>query len=496
MGASVLLFAVGGLWFFLYHTIVSGVKALSEKDTVVLADFANSTGDAVFDGTLRQGMAIQLEQSPFLSLISDERIQHTLGLMGQPADARFTPQLAHEVCERTGSAAVLEGSIAPIGDQYILGLRAKNCRDGDVLDEEQVQVARKEDVLNALGKIAGKFRTRVGESLTTIEQHNTPLPEATTPSLEALKAYSLAWKVLITTGNAAAIPLYQRAVEIDPQFAMAYGMLGRAYADLGEWALGAESTSKAWQLRGRTSDAERFFLEASYEMLVTGNLEKSQTTCETWARTYPRQNNPYGFLSGLIYPVQGKYDKAIATARRSIEYDPDFVFGYNILAFEDIAVGDLRGAELALQKADERKLKIPDLSIARYQIAFLKDDQTGMDRVISQTRREPETEDWVAHFQSTVFAYRGQLRQATATSRRSIELARRAQQPERAALFQTAEAIRDAFFDDKTAAVQNAEAALKLSRGRDVSQTISNDDFPKIQPLSPVMCRRFVHSSP
>ena len=253
--------AAGATWLVLHHREARRrTAALGEKDTVVLADFANSTGDPVFDETLRRGLAIQLEQSPLLSLISDERVHQILSLMGRSTDGHFTPAIAYEVCERAGSTAVLEGSIRPIGNQYVLGLSAKNCRNGEILDEEQVQAARKEDVLDALGKMAGNFRTRVGESFTTIEQHNTPLADATTSSLEALKAYSMGWKVVSTTGSAASVPLYQRAVEIDPHFAMAYGMLGRVYGDIGESALSAENTTKAWQLRDRTSGWERFFI--------------------------------------------------------------------------------------------------------------------------------------------------------------------------------------------------------------------------------------------
>ena len=227
--AAILLVGVAaGAFRFFWHR----PTVLSEKDTVVLADFANSTGDPVFDGTLRQGMAVQLEQSPFLSLVSEQRIRHTLRLMGRPADAPLTPELAREVCERTGSAAVLEGSIASLGSQYVLGLRAKNCRTGDILDEEQVQAAKKEDVLNALSQIASRFRTRVGESLATVEKHSTPLAEATTPSLEALKAYSAAWQVYFSSGLPPCAA-FQRAIEIDPQFAMAHASLGRVYAEFG-----------------------------------------------------------------------------------------------------------------------------------------------------------------------------------------------------------------------------------------------------------------------
>jgi tetratricopeptide (TPR) repeat protein/predicted Ser/Thr protein kinase len=489
--------ALGASWVIWHRRAVSTERSvLGLKDTVVLADVTNSTGDPVYDDTLRQGLAIQLEQSPFLSLVSDQRVHETLSLMGQSADVSLTPEIAHEVCERTGSAAVLESSIRPIGNQYVLGLRAKNCRTGELLDEEQMQAARKEDILNALSQIAGKFRTRVGESLTTVEQHNTPLADATTPSLEALKAYSMAWRVVSTTGSAAGIPLYQRAIEIDPQFAMAYVMLGRMYADVGELALSAENTSKAWQLRNRASDWERYFIVVSYHVQVTGNLEKAQQTCDVWAQTYPRDTRPYGFLSGMIYPVQGRYDQAIEKSRKSIESDPDSAFGYNILALADIATGDLEGAERALQKADQRRLKIPDLFVDRYEIAFLKNDQDSMDRVASQTPRESGAEDWIGHLESTVLAYSGRLQQATRMSRRAVDLARHGDQPERAALFQSGEAIRDAFFEDKATAVRRAESALALSRGRDVQYGAAfalalSGNLPRARVLSDDLERRF-----
>ena len=235
---AVLALSVGS--YFYFHS----TPKLTDKDTIILADFTNTTGDPVFDGTLRQGMAVQLEQSPFLSLVSEERIQQALRLMDQPADARLTPEVAREICQRTASAAVLDGSIASLGSQYVLGLRAKDCRTGDVLADEQVQAARKEDVLNALGQIASKFRTRVGESLTTVERHNTPLAEATTPSLEALRAYSEGWKILFSTSPGAAVPFFKHAIEIDPKFAMAYAALGRMYGDIGESGIAADYTRK------------------------------------------------------------------------------------------------------------------------------------------------------------------------------------------------------------------------------------------------------------
>jgi tetratricopeptide (TPR) repeat protein len=370
--AAVIAALFAGGYFYLRRT-----PQLTDKDTLVLADFINTTGDPVFDGTLRQGLAVQLEQSPFLSLVSDERIQRTLGLMGRPADARLTPDLAREICQRTAGSAVLDGSIASLGSQYVLGLRAKNCRTGDVLDEEQVQAARKEDVLSALGQVASQFRTRVGESLATVERHSTPLAEATTPSLEALKAFSGGWKVLKsgqTTGLPAAVPLFKRAIEIDPKFAMAYAALGLTYGFMSEPALSAESNSQAYQLRDRASDAERFFITATYHLQVTGDLEKAQQTCEAWAQTYPRDVMPPGLLGSMVYPTAGKYEKAVDAARKQIELDPDSPIGYLQLAFNNQFLGRLGEAENALQQASERKMEIPELLVQRYDVAFLKGD--------------------------------------------------------------------------------------------------------------------------
>ena len=260
---------------------------LTDKDTIVLADFVNRTGDPVFDDTLRHGLAVQLQQSPFLSLISDERIRRTLPLMNQPADARLTPDVARVVCVRTGGAAVLEGSIAALGSQYVLGLRATNCATGDILADEQAQASRKEDVLSTLSQMATRFRTRVGESLATIERYSTPL-EATTPSLEALQAYSAGFKAALAGSSVRALALFQRAVAIDPDFALAHAHVGFRYGGMGESALARQSLLKAYQLRNRASDAERFFIDTLYDRDFTGNLERERRTLETWAESYPR----------------------------------------------------------------------------------------------------------------------------------------------------------------------------------------------------------------
>jgi serine/threonine protein kinase/tetratricopeptide (TPR) repeat protein len=441
---------------------------LTDKDTIILADFANTTGDPVFDGTLRQGMAVQLEQSPFLSLISEERILHTLSLMGQSSDARLTPELAREICERTASAAVLDGSIASLGNQYVLGLRAKNCRTGDILDEEQVQVARKEDVLNALTQIASNFRTRVGESLITIEKHDTPLADATTPSLEALKAYSMGWKVAAYQDAAAAVPFFKHAVEIDPKFAIAYASLGLMYGSIGETEAGTENTRKAYELRDRASDKEKFFISAYYDGRATGNQEKAQGTCEAWAQAYPRESTPHSFLAGFIYPVLGEYEKAAEEAQKAIELAPDFGIGYALLGYNSINLDRLREAENAARKASEQKIDIPLLVLLRYDVAFLKGDIGGMQREVAAARGKSGAEEWISDHQAFALAYAGHLQEAKKMLRRASDSAQQAGHREKAAVFETRAALWEAFYGNGPAAKPAAMAALALARNREV----------------------------
>jgi serine/threonine protein kinase/tetratricopeptide (TPR) repeat protein len=442
---------------------------LTDKDTIVLADFTNATGDAVFDGTLRQGLAVQLEQSPFLSLVSEQRIQSMLRLMGQEPGTKLTPDLARDLCERTGSAAFLDGSIDSLGSHYVIGLRAKRCTTGNVIDEQQAQVARKEDVLNALSRIARTFRTRVGESLATVKEHDRPLEEATTPSVEALKAYSAALTVLFSANDLpTALTMFNRAVEIDPKFAMAHAMLGFTYNLVGERGLSAASGSVAYELRDKVGDREKFFITANYDLQVTGNLERAQKTFELWARTYPRDIVPHTLLAAFVYPPLGRYDKAVEEAKKQNELDPDFPAGYLELGFNYQFLNRFDEAAAALQRAADRKIDTPDFSLQRYDLAFLKGDRDGMVREVAQNRGNPFTEDWITDREAFVLAYGGQMQQARKTVARAVDLAQTVGKREISALYLTGAGLWEAFAGNSAEAKKNAAAALAIAEGRDV----------------------------
>jgi DNA-binding winged helix-turn-helix (wHTH) protein/tetratricopeptide (TPR) repeat protein len=460
---ATLVIGAGRIRFFRHRT-----PALTAKDTIVLADFVNSTGDPVFDGTLRQGLAVQLEQSPFLSLIPDRRIHQILQLMGKTAEMPLTAAVANEVCERTGSAAVLEGSIAPIGTRYVLGLRATNCRTGDLLDEEQVQSATKEQILNALSDVARKFRTRVGESISAVAKHDTPLADATTPSLEALKAYSAALRLHASRGAIAALPLFRRATEIDANFAMAHAWLGRIYADLDESDLAAESISRAWQLRDRTTDREKLWITASYQTLVTGNLTQAQQTCEAWVQTYPRDAAPHQLLAGMTNKSVGRYEQALAEAQKAIELDPDFAIAYYSLGVNNAYLGRLERAESAINRAVARGLGIEEFVMLRYDLAFLRGDQAGMDREAARARARPGAATWISNKEAFALAYLGRLHQAREVSARAVSEAEQTAQRERAALWRAGDAVREAFFGNLPEAKKSATAALEQSKDRAV----------------------------
>jgi serine/threonine protein kinase/tetratricopeptide (TPR) repeat protein len=463
----VLLMSIGVTAWSLSSRVSPMGPTLTEKDTIVLADFTNQAGDPVFDDALRQGLLFELEQSPF-AVISDTRVQETLALMGQPRDTRVTPQLAQQICERTASAATLEGSIAGLGSHYVLGLRARNCTTGRILDQQQIQAARQEDILDALSQIARRFRARAGESLATVEKH-APLPETTTSSIEALKAYGAGGRAVLASGNTAAIAFYRRAVELDPGFAMAHARLGLSYSR-GETALSAESTRKAWLLRDRVSDRERFFLDFTYDRQVTGNLEKAYQTLELWLQTYPRaeQPNPHSLLGGISTHGTGRYDRAIEASRKEIAADPDFGMGYGNLAGSYFLTGRFAEAERTIQAASAHKLEFDRLFVIRYNIAVLKGDEEQMDQSVALTRGKRGVEHWIAHAQSLALARSGRLQAARRSSNRAQELALQEGQRETSAIYQAVRATWEALCGNAGEGTRTAMAALERSNGRDV----------------------------
>jgi serine/threonine protein kinase/tetratricopeptide (TPR) repeat protein len=497
---TVIVSAVAGIVALAFAAYVSvrRAPALTDKDTIVLADFVNKTGDPVFDDTLRQGLAVELQQSPFLSLVSDARIRQTLALMEQPNDIRLTPEIAQQICVRTASAAILEGSVVSLGTGYVLGLRATGCNAGSILDQEQIQAARREDVLNSLSQIARRFRTRVGESLATVEQHSMPLAEATTPSLEALKAYSTALKVDVSSGGTASIPFFRRAVEIDPNFAMAYANLGLGYTVMGEWALARENTTRAWQLRDRASDREKFFITFTYYRQVTGDLEKAFQTLELWAQTYPRgaEPSPQHLMAGLSASGTGRFEKAIEEGRKGIAADPGFIFSYGNLAISYFFLDRFREAAETLQRASKRKLDTPDSLVYGYNIAFLNGDTEEMDRAVALARGKHGAEHGVANSQALVLARSGQLRLAQMSSSRAIDLARQEGQGETSATYQAASAEWEALYGNALDARKGASAALGLSNERDVEYAAGlalalSGDVPRSQALADDLQKRF-----
>ena len=441
---------------------------LTDKDTIVLAEFTNRTGDPVFDGTLRQGLAAQLQQSPFLSLVSDDRIGKTLAMMQQSPDARLTPEIAQAVCVRTASAAVLDGSIASLGSQYILALRAKNCSTGDIVADEQAQVARKEDVLGSLSQMATQVRQKLGESVATIEKYSRPL-EATTASLDAWKAFTAARQVYFSSGRARAKPLFERAIAIDPDFAIAHAQLGSFYSTEGESALSRQSTVKAYQLRHRASDAERFYIETLYDRQVTGNMDREMETLEAWAQTYPRDPVPHGLLAGFATRSTGKYEQSIAAAERSEAIDPE---GGSALsraskAFSELYLNRLDAAEATIRRAEERKLA-SDYFLVRYFIAFVRGDGEGMRQQAAIARASRSTEDLISHLEALRLAGSAQLQDARRTAAIAVAIAKQSGRLERAALFEAATAVWEALYGNPTAARQKVTTALALGRGHEV----------------------------
>ena len=470
---------------------------LTDKDTIVLAEFTNTTGDPVFDQTLRQGLAIQLQQSPFLSLVSDDRIRRTLQLMNQPADAPLTPDVARAVCVRTASAAVLEGSIAALGNQYVLGLHATNCATGDILADEQAQAAQKEDVLSTLSQISTSFRTRVGESLATVEKHSMPLEDVTTSSLEALQAYSAGWNTSVIGSPARAVPLFQRAIAIDPDFAMAHAFLGFRYGVLGESMLARQSLLKAYEMRHRASDAERFYIETLYDRDFTGNLERERRTLETWAVSYPRDARAHNLQAGLALSSTGQHELAVAQTEKALALDPDLTPAHSSRAFNQLMLNRLDDASLTVRLALERGLDSDTLVQTRYFVAFLTSNENELRRIATEARKSPATEDIISHVEALGLARSGQLQEARRMAAVGVLSAQKTGRRERGGLFEAATAVWEAFYGNAVAARQRATRALELGKdGREVEYAAAfalalAGDVPQSRALAQKLAREF-----
>jgi serine/threonine protein kinase/tetratricopeptide (TPR) repeat protein len=442
--------------------------ALTDKDTLVLSDFTNTTGDTVFDGTLRQGLSVQLEQSPFLSIVSDQQIQQTLGLMGQPVDAKLTPAIARELCQRSGSAAVLEGSIAQIGTQYDVILKAVNCSNGESLASTEAQASDKNHVLDALGKTASEIRSKLGESLSTVQKFDTPLQQATTPSLEALKAFSSGFQVHITVGDAAAIPFYKQAIELDPNFALAYAWLGLSFNGMGELSMDVECTRKAYELRDRTSEPEKYFITARFHKVVTGNMEKAEEALQLWIQAYPRAALPHIYLAGAIYPDTAQYEKAVEQGREAVRLNPNFAPSYYVPMLDYISLNRLDEAKAMYEQALERKLKSSYFDLALYQIAFLQNDSAAMAQQVSSSAGTPGLEATLFANEADTAAYSGRLSIAREFSRQAVDSAERAGDKEAAATYSALSSLREALFGNADEARRRATLARKHPASHDL----------------------------
>jgi serine/threonine protein kinase/tetratricopeptide (TPR) repeat protein len=462
--AVVLAAAMVGIFYFRSHRRAT---RLTEVDAIVLSDFDNKTGDEVFDDTMKQGLLVQLEQSPFLDLVSERKVIETLKLMGRSGSDRLTPALAREVCQRTGSKVMVTGSIAKLGSQYVVGLEAVSCNSGDVLAVAQEQAVGKETVLKTLDVAASGLRRKLGESLSSVQKYATPVEEATTPSLEALKAYTLGQKTRFAKGENAALPFYKRAVELDPNFAMPYRNMSVSYANLNETARATENAHEAYVRRGKVSERERFTIEANYYILATGELEKAAQTYELWQQTYTRDFLPYANLA-FIYSAIGNLEKELENARDALRLEPNNVANYANVANTLMTLNRFDEAESVYKEAEKRKLVGEILVANRYQLAFLKGDAAQMTKWVAAALGKPGSEDLLLASQADTEGWYGRFKNARELTLRAMDLARRNDAKETAAGHEVAAALREVESGNRGRAYLDADAALKLAPNRDV----------------------------
>ena len=462
---SVFLLVVAAIAAMFYWRSHRAPK-LTEQDTVVLADFNNTTGDPVFDDTLKQAISVQLGQSPFLNIVSDARIRATLRLMAKTPSTKLTADVARDLCQRAEGKAYIAGTIASLGSQYVIGLDAVNCKTGDLLAQEQVTAENKEHVLHALGGAATKLRAKLGESFSSVERFDAPLDQVTTPSLDALKALSAGREILQQKGSEAAIPFFKRAVELDPNFAAAYSALGVTYSNLREPGLASENLQKAYDLRDKVSEREGFRISANYYLLVTGELDRAIQTFETWARTYPRNNEPFGNL-GVDYTYLGQYEAAVAASLEDLRLFPGSAAAFTNLVGLYTALNRPADAKAKYQEAVAHNVNNTFLHGNRYGVAFFEGDTDEMQRQVASMSNKPG-EDVLLSFASDTEAYHGRLINARELSRRAIESARHTDANETAAEWEMNAVLREAEFGNKARAREEITSALNTATTRDV----------------------------
>ena len=452
---------LAGLWLILFRGRLRRAPALTDKDTIVIGDFANSTGDAVFDGTLKTALAVALDQSPFLDVLSDTKVAATLKLMMRPAGTKLAPDVARELCQRAGSKAYVAGSIDALGSQYVLGLKAVNCSTGDTLAEEQAPADGKEKVLDVLGEAAAKLRRQLGESRPTVSKYDVPLVEATTSSLEALQAFSASSRAYREKGAQAALPYDQRAVQLDPDFAMGYSALGDDYFSLGELGRASEYFTKAFQLREHASEREELVISAGYYLHVTGELDKAAQSYRELTESYPRGAG--GFVDlGNVYANQGQYERAIEVTRQAQQLNRDLLPPYEALANYLLASQQFDEARQEIQEMQTRKLGDFIGHNELYGLAFLAGDAGAMTAERQWFAANPGVENFGFSLASDTEAYDGHLAKARELTKRSVDSAIQADNKEAGAIWQENAALREAAFRNFPQARQAAEAGLQL----------------------------------
>jgi DNA-binding winged helix-turn-helix (wHTH) protein/tetratricopeptide (TPR) repeat protein len=469
IGATILLIATG---LYTVHVLRrSSAAKLTEKDTIVLADFANTTGETVFDGTLKQALSVELGQSPFLNVASDLKVNGTLRRMGRSPTEAVTRDLAREACLRMGSKAIVVGSIAKLGSHYLVGLEALGCSSGDTLATGQAEAVNKEDVLKALDSVASQLRGKVGESISSLEKYDFPV-DTTTKSLEALKAYSMGTKTVREKGEAEAVPFFQHAIQLDPEFAMAYAALGGTYDNLGEEDRAIENLTKAYSLRDKVTERERYRITAMYHADVTGDMEQQKETCELWTHSYPRDQSARTLL-GIVYVTLGQRENGIPQFEEALRLSPESAINYGNVAVIDIALGRLNDANATVNAAQARGLESIIIHEVRYSMAFLRSDSPEMERQVAWAAGRLGEEDQLLSAHSDTQAYYGRLQKARELSRRAVESAIRGDAKETAATWEMNAALREMEIGNARLAKQGAQKAQSLAPTRDVQVLVA-----------------------